>query len=104
MQSHIHLKIADPTDIEGMIELQKQVYPEYGRDRPFFTWQYFDNPNPVTLVVAKKADSIVGTFGIQQIDTTNNLRGGQIGWLVIAESQRRTGFSDYGPYGLRDYA
>ena len=87
----IKVRIAKRSDIEGIVELQKSIYPEYNRDNPFFVWQCFENVNPSILIVAQENTSIVGTFGIQKIRTTTNLYGGQISWIIVAENKRGTG-------------
>jgi|WetSurMetagenome_2_1015567.scaffolds.fasta_scaffold96583_3 hypothetical protein len=91
MEANTIIRTVDRNDVEGIVELQRQVYSEYNRDAPFFVWQCFKNVNPSTLVVAQQNTSIVGTFGIQKIKTANGLYGGQISWIVINELNRRSG-------------
>ncbi len=82
--------------------MQKPIYGKYKRDEPFFTWQCFKNVNPSVLVVAHQGNSIVGMFGIQRIQTSNNLYGGQLSWLVIAENRQKTGlFAKMGDFALK---
>ena len=102
MIDDIKIRVANRNDIEGMVELQKQIYYEYKRDAPFFLWQCFENVNPSTLIVAQQGRSIVGTFGIQKRKTTGGLYGGQLSWLVIAEDKRRSGlFERMGNFALK---
>jgi hypothetical protein len=91
MQSDTHFKIANQDDIEGIVKLQKDIYPDYKRDIPFFVWQCFENINPSVLIVAQQKTTIVGTLGIQRIKTNNNLNGGQLSWIIVANHQRRRG-------------
>lgn len=92
MESDTTVRIANLNDIEGIVELQKHVYPHYKRDKPFFTWQCFEGINPSVLIVAQQENSIVGMCGIQKIKTTINLCGGQLSWIVVDEQKRRNGF------------
>ena len=100
-RDEIEIRIANRNDIEGIVELQKNIYSEYKRDYQFFTWQCFENINPSILVVAQQDRSIIGTFGIQKIKTTDGLYGGQLSWLIIAEHKRGTGlFAEMGNLAL----
>lgn len=102
MRDDTKIRIANRNDIEGMVELQKHVCPEYNRDRPFFVWQCFENVDPSILIVAEQDTSIVGTFGIQKRKTTSGLYGGQLSWLIIAEHKRRSGlFAKMGNLALK---
>jgi hypothetical protein len=101
MRADTSVRIANRNDIEGIVELQKHVYYEYNRDSQFFVWQCFENVNPSVLVVAQEGTSIVGTFGLQRIQTTGNLWGGQVSWIVIAGHKRGTGlFAKMGRHAL----
>jgi len=101
MGTDTKVRVANRSDIEGIVELQKHIYYEYNRDAPFFAWQCFENVNPSILIVAQQGTSIVGTFGIQKIKTTDNLYGGQISWIIIAKDKRRRGlFAKMGDLAL----
>ena len=91
MNNNTIVRIANRGDIEGLVDLQKRVYPQYHRDAPFFVWQCFENINQSILVIAQQNASIVGMLGIQKIKTTNGLYGGQLSWIVVAENIRRSG-------------
>ncbi len=101
METDTKVRVANRSDIEGIVELQKHIYYEYNRDASFFAWQCFENVNPSILIVAQQNTSIVGTFGIQKIKTTNYLYGGQISWIIIAKDKRMSGlFAKMGDLAL----
>jgi len=91
MKPDIAVRIANRNDIEGIVDLQKRVYPQYYRDTPFFVWQCFENVNQSVLIIARQNTAIVGMLGIQKIQTTNGLFGGQFSWIVVAENKRKSG-------------
>ena len=101
MKNELVIKIGDRGDIDGIVKLQKSIYPQYQRDTAFFTWQCFENINPSILIVAQKGKSIVGSFGIQKIKTTDDQFGGQLSWLIVDEIMRGKGlFARMGRYAL----
>ena len=101
MRNETKIRIANRNDIDGMVELQKPIYPEYNRDPPFFLWQCFENVNPSMAIVAQEDTSIVGTSGIQKRKTTGSLYGGQLSWLIVAEYKRGSGlFAKMGNFAL----
>jgi hypothetical protein len=91
MSAETKVRIADRGDIGGIVELQKVVYPQHKRDEPFFVWQCFENVYPSILIIAQQHTSIVGMLGIQKIKTTDNLYGGQLSWIVVADREQRSG-------------
>lgn len=101
MGTDIKVRIANHDDIEGIVELQKYIYPDHKRDRPFFTWQCFENDNPSILIVAQEDASIIGMLGIQKIPVTGIIYGGQLSWIVVAEHRRGRGlFANMGRLAL----
>jgi hypothetical protein len=105
MGSELNIRLANHCDIDGIVELQKNIYPQYKRDAPFFAWQCFENVNPSVLIVAQQDNAIVGTFGIQKIKTTCGLYGGQLSWLIIDKQKRRSGlFAEMGSLALKFFS
>lgn len=78
-------------DIPDVMKMDNRIY-NYNRTKEFYIWQFFENINPVEVVVAEDEGRVVGTFGIQTRKLSKkNICCGQISWINIEEQYRGTG-------------
>jgi hypothetical protein len=90
METKSIIRRAVRADIPKIIRLVTPLY-DYRRDERFFIWQCFENVRPSILLVAEENRDIVGMYGIQEVQTTNGLSGGQVSWINIAKHKRGCG-------------
>ncbi len=90
MISGLVIRKAVRGDIPQIIRLVTPLY-DYRRDERFFIWQCFENVRSSILLVAEENHDVVGIYGIQKVQTTNGLSGGQVSWINIAKHKRGCG-------------
>ena len=78
-------------DIPALVDLVNSIY-DIKKNYDFFVWQCFESVFHVALMGVFQGERLLGFFGIQKRELTNNAVCGQASWLNMSPQIRGKGF------------